>query len=326
MAPTIKTQGGQTLMVPWAEYVSRSGSTLGMSLGWTGDSQATMTIDVLWEDFENGKAIQGILGYAYQDKATLKLRRYLPMRHPVLNNMAAVRIQSVQGVMWTGKASGKAYGPHSQYWAARLTVVFQSTTFVMLDDAKIDSDYAGSEFYRFVDKRRTPRVEAINREQGSFKWVEGGGSGPVVNDPIPFGCSQTLVKVQWTWRWLFVPEAYLFDSSGGTPKIDAGLGCVNSAAFGGYPAGTLLLLDAPTEPVPSPIPLPEYPLWYPQRLFNVNFAISYFKPDKGGSAEGHNLLPWIDGKWYLVKDFNSGARTLYKEYDFAKLFQAATAP
>lgn len=318
--PTLQNNGWLPSGTPWAEHVTRSGGLSDMQLSYESGNQAAFVIQT------NGlleTVVQDILGSNLFNPATLKINRVPPLRHPYKENLYANRICSVKGLKWKGKVNSFP-APYSSYDRWVITIAFGQPRWSVLDDATLANKFAGAEYRRFVQFDYQPVGEYLSRNQGSFKWAEGGGSGPVVDTDFKGSLGQFVQKKEIILTWKYVPKVGLFSSGGdGSPtNLDLAVGTVNNATFLTYPAGTLLLKPYKLIPKESAISLGiGIGFGNPPQLFDVELPMTHFDPTPGGATRGHNLAPWTDGKWYRVYDATTKTRNMYSISDFTQIFK-----
>lgn len=326
--PQLLNNGGGWIGPNWAEWLERRG-TEEASFGYDGGVQATFSIVVRWEDvFE---ACADILGFATVDRLTGKLKRKLPVKHPLYEWLYAQRLVSVKPYAPTGvkQQQPPGRGAVAVFRWHVITIQFGVPPYAVLSDNQLQTLWAGDESRRFVELREEYSVEVLNRQAGEFRYVEGAAGQPQ-GQSVPFGVSQLLTKRSLALKWYNVPEyPGIYDSNGLLAKIDPLVGKVNSVAFRGHEAGTLLFGTPVVEPVPMPVdPLrgmdaQAYQQGRPPRQFNLTVPLKRFKPPIGGGGAttvGWNTVVWPgDNRWYLVKDPNGG-NTLYETADFANAF------
>lgn len=320
--PIVNNQGlqqqGSGFSVPYAEFISRTGNTANASMSW-GSAQAVRVLDFYWSDLDT--ALREALGDAYRSGS--KLKRTLPNRHPIHENLYCTRVSNLVGVRFDGKEE-QNWGPTSKYQYARLTLVYEALPFNVLNDSDLQSLYNGNEWERYTTVEYTPAIQVINRQAGTLQWSETSATGPdLANPQIPFGESLRVARADIKLRWHLVPEAYVLDSSYRLVNALNTLGKVNDAPFLGHAAGTLLLGNAIARPVQAPFPVAGIAAWKPQRLWTIEYALNWFDPPPGTSpvtTRGHNLLLYSgDHRWYKAVSRRTGT-PLYESADFTRLF------
>lgn len=257
---------------------------------------------------------QNILGYA---KRTVpgRIDRRTPARNPYFPWQRAVKVSTMRGMGKTTIAAGQIGNPpppvrvHEVYQA---TVIFQSLPYDVLEDGEV-YDGGRTEFDRYVTKLATPTARGLSLERGAFVFIEGPATGRSFNNAPSIVVGNTSL----VWTWHLVPTASIFDNDGHPTRIADTLGKVNNEAFGGYPAGTLLLESATLTPVTAPVPpavLGLNPLQTP-RLWNVGYNVLH-------NPYGHNKVPYgVDGNWYTVAPTTDSTTRLYQSASYRLLFQ-----
>ena len=329
---------GMAHPVKWAEFIGVSGHTHAFQFSHE-STQASMVIDVPWEDFESGDAIFNILGASLRsDKVFVSevdnqqhavLHRTPPARHPIFDWLWATSINNVEGVKFIGKVVPKnaLTGPWSQYEFARLTVSFTTLPFDIISDEFLYADpFKGDESYRWTVKNFRPGVETLAVEGGFYTFAEGiqvaGGPKGV---QLPLGTSLMIPKHDLEWTWLNVPADILFarrDFEGGfiydnlAINVIACIGKVNSKAIWGFEEETLLCLPPEFVPTVQPVDpaliikgfnnINQNNIFPSPRSWNVKFLFRYISANPPGPPEekqhGHNAALWAgDMKWYLIQ-------------------------
>jgi len=304
--------GGGALAVPWRQFISAKGWVGDMTFGPQGAS-VTVVIDVNWDDLQT--ALVQLLGIS--KKSGIGIDRQLPMRHPTFPWLVATRVVRVEGVRFRGfDAKVLAGGAYAAYDIARISVSFEPPLYRMLPNGP------GGEWNRWVEYRHNPATEFVVREKGQMVWNDvalGVQNGKSFTAPIGYPLAKT--RLQWVWHQ--VPMDGLFDANNRMPQIENGIGLVNSAAFAGYPAETLLLEGVAPEPQPLPIDAVGDGFWrrgLPPVYYKVTFHMIHFDPPNGGATVGWNLEPYHNGLWYRAGHLSDPATGKFFTYNFPNLF------
>lgn len=340
--PTLQMNG--MLTVRWAEFITDKGSSQEAAFSYADGNQATLTIFVYDADLE--QAIADLLGSQEANfgggSGSNTLDRVLPAQHPRFSWLFCSRVSSVKPYRFTGttgpggsQQNGRLGGKSSQYDLYLLTCVFTQPKFALYTDAQLDAQAGGGprpEWLRYTERIAQPTTFVLSREAGqSFRYVEDNGAGqPPANTNVPVPQPQFLNQVDYNLMWRRVPYIGLFGGGGtGTPDNQLnGLSAVNDAAFLGFPAGTLLFKTFRVHPYEDPVSPSLFGLnvntGQSSLVCDVELVFTYFNPPSGVSMatnHGHNLAPWRDNRWYLVKDTATLTNKIYQEYDFAKIFE-----
>ncbi len=275
-------------------------------------------------------------GSVTSESSAATLSRVLPWVCPYVPWMYAVSVSNVQGVKFKGRSAAfSTINPFQTFDRVRMIVTFSTLPYDVISDTRLRDEFGGDESYRFVEKPWRATAEYISVNQGFFRFAQGApgppGGDASLGQRFPLGTAKITVKVDLEWTWHNVPEAFIFNRQGLPTNIVNGFGCVNDSAIWGYPAGTLLCLPAELTPIFQPVnpTLLGHRAFAPPRAWNVKFLFKFWDPPRGvqgnGSvpptARGHNLALWPDDAFfYLIK--SQRGDLLFKEYDFARFFQA----
>ncbi len=322
--PDLQIQPNSGLTIPWAEFISRAGSTSDASFGADG-TVLGMNILVYWTDIET--AIQQLLGYSYRDTSAgagnTVLRRILPFQHPLWNQLWCTRIAKIHNVQFTGKevglvseVTGVSSDSVSTYTLALLTLQFTRPEYPVLTDSQITGENGQQqEWLRYVDRLWMPSVQVISQEGNQFTFRDGTPAGRKFQGSAGIAIGQ----VSLTRRWHQLPEQAVYNSDGFPQNLfvdstsgNVILGSVNrydSSAFSdgsffGCAAGTLRY-DAP-EIIPRPLQIPPVLMGLVgetfQLQYDVVFHFTFFRGRRKSTAinlQGHNCFGWAgDQFWY----------------------------
>lgn len=342
------------LSVKWAHYIGSGTGSDGtdQSRAHTpSGNRSVFAIQVYWDDVF--QAVSDLLGVYSFDPSTGYLDRVPPKTHPVNNFLYCTGITSIKPMKWTAKVGYIGGHTFSNYTHAILSLVFTQPHYPIMTDTYLDVTFppvnvAGTlyrqEWYRWCERIPTNSVEIFQIEAGTMKWAEGGGGGPAIGSllttptgqPIPVG-DFLLVQRNVPMYGLFSPTTYRHD------RLIAAVGKINSAAFLGYPAGTLLYSGPSMLPCEAPYPPDQMKivlaasgdlngemLW-PSLTYDVTHTFRFRDPPPGGATRGWNLQPWrgnlagggppSDMKWYLATtDGLAGSPGALQSYDFRTMF------
>lgn len=334
------------LSVPWAQYITKNGTPVGdtAAAAYGEGMRANFTIGVFADDLL--QAIQDIVGTHEFNSATGLLDRTPAVQHPLYPQLRAEGINSIVPQKSLGKTTddetGLVRSEWGYYW---LAITFACPDYVIMDDATLEEVYSRprQEWQRYVVPRAQNASTYLVRPANNMFYTLTGGNGPgdevaVVQD------LQVLVSTQEiSLEWMLVPVDGLFGGGGvRTPaNVLAGVGKINDAEFAGYPAGTLRLNSADTEPMKSPVNVGGDPgIYVPPLLARVRLSLTYFNPPYGGTGSpgtgDDEYLPWNlvpfpgpvpfgNGQWFLVTSEKDGTGTeLYETYPFPNLFDLAS--
>jgi hypothetical protein len=278
-------------------------------------SLATVTTVVDFAKYKS--AVKFILGYSYVD-GNKKLRRETPAFHPQWPWLYARAITNVTFLDFNGKAidawEGSLY--YATYVYAMVTVEFAEVRYEIWEDDEVSYEYE-----RYLERKPKPYVE-LNQVDGGSLTI----STPTAGDPNgkPFIAAPYVLarqeKSMFQLVWHEVPRDLIEDSDGNRPKFKAIQKKVNTTAFMGHAAGTLLCEDVEAEDMPSPIATDLFSGL--QFTSKVTMTLKEFDPPRGDINEtrrGWNLLPWNAPStfyWYV----DPAGNPLYSSYEFAKFF------
>lgn len=329
MAITLVNNGW--LSVPWAEYVSRQGTTLDAALSYDSGCTAAYTIQVNWSDLN--QAITDLVGVNRWDKPTKQLVRVPPARHPHFRWLYCSGISSVRPVRWDRKTAGPR-GAVSEYELALITAKFTQPRWNRtLSDNDLQMDFGRSdEWERFCTHMPTSAVETLTLLPSEMLWAETSATGPKVGDSvtIPLGQRVRVLNLQVIWHRVprNGPVGGLFDKDDNLPtNLLAAIETVNDATFMGYPAETLLFKGYRFQPVDCPEPDRATEAADSRGnylMYDVVLDFLFRDPTAGGATRGWNLGPnWPDQRWYRLKSKKDATRALLEASDFKKLFAMA---
>lgn len=338
----IQVAANNQLTFPWAEYISRQGSTFDSKFGHGGATHA-MTIIVYWEHLET--AVQELLGWSeveeFDDPLQNRLIRYIPFRHPKWTQLWCTEISKAEGVRFVGKENFEEFGPVGTTQYVLLTLQFSRPNYAILRDDEVEIQVDGhrrKEWTRYLDRHWKPQVQILTREGGQFKYTEGLATDRRVVGPI----GQKMVRYKLERTWYQIPEKAIFNSDGFPRKFitqtlaiggeKSIMATVNDEEFLGCEPETLLFM-AP-DLIQRPLPMPAELMGlidsetYPNQ-YDIKFNFEYFRPPRGFvdraipsfvSSVGHNCLPWpVDARWYRVES-EEGAQPMFQQSDFEDLF------
>lgn len=244
--------------------------------------------------------------------------RLTPHAHPdFLDAMGnpwifATRVTKLEGIGFRDKTTDDT----ARYETGRLTVVYESLTYEVLEDDEIKTGDIPDEsrLLRYVTILFKPYAEFLTLPRGYMKWV----TAPVT--PVNFGVPLLVPSWQIDFIWHLIPRTNL-----PLMKIADAQGTINNAAFvtplGTFPTGTLLLLNADLKPIRSALG---------DRLYDIHYHMKYKEPILGGGGNHNYFLRATtaaspnDLIWDLVtRDGLSGGTKVYKSTDFKLLFKPA---
>ncbi len=303
----------------------------------TNASQVTMVVDVDAVDLP--VFLYSVLGYAKNTSPGI-LNRRTPARHPGFPWMVCTEISNCHGVKfrkYENSDLGQVYTtfvPLARYARERMTLLFEIMPYNILEDDQIYGVPNRSEFDRYVTKgyvEPSAKVLTVNAgDSGSqFKWAE----GPRKGDAINFGVGHLVPEYMVRWTWHQVPESSLFGAiqvlgAGGQQGfqnvpvfIQQVIGCVNNDTFGGYPAGTLLLVGVKLLPEFAPVQpvIMGLDKLTPPMLYKVDYQVLY-------NPRGHNKAPFRNNgplQWLAFTTTGElNGQPLYNPVDYHQLFQS----
>lgn len=346
----------------WLERIDSVGpSTESFSLE---AGEATVAVQIPWNKARD--FLRKTLGFDYADKQTpWKLHREPAAWHPRFpwliaatvdfspvapaGNFAAINITpddphtgthlpNIYGAALPGGSAGWVYLRTAGYRKIWATVRFRDVPWTIRLDAPITS--AADEITRNVFFTAEPSIEVLSAEGGNMlKFIEGSPSSSAATSTVPAPLGTLMAKTNFTMNWMHVPHDYISSDPDILIPINAAktkglltcVGRVNSAAFGPFPAHTLLMQPPRFTrfryPVASLDGIRQFFGW------NVAVPLQHFDPDKGvadtppGTSpyRGHQLMPYrIDLKWYMATRDGAAAsanNTFLPEADFNVIFE-----
>lgn len=335
-------------------YIEKTGSVAPYTDNFSIDnSVAQLVVKVPWE--LRSQCISRYMGYQYVEGTSLK--RVLPLAHPFFEFMRCRRVLNIQGLGWRGTEPHEPQDlgagvdaaqfprPHyAEYDYALITLQFETLPFDFKLDTQITEEYDRNVFRRIEPGYDSLYIEGGTGDKGTFKFDTGYAilDNVTADNPSPAGKvsfhngrTVPLQVAKLVWTWYDVPWEFVTNSTGKPTNIMSGVGKVNDATFGGFPAYTLLC-DVPQIDL-RPNPIPPFVSTKATYLANIQFTFHYFEPDNlgtyqaapGGPAltvpqHGHNMAIWrFTRKWYPCSIDGAGSERVYKTYDFNKLFRKA---
>lgn len=335
----------------WKEVVADTGGG-GASFSWDAQENTRQGY-IKWN--KQRAAARHFLGFAYADTAApWRLHRENPQWDPDYPWLYAHSISFSPMVVKANTANPNnspyvespfAVGNYSSnYEWVLATVKYRAFRHKFLNDGDVPT--AQEEYKRNCTFTSAGRVEVLSADGASqLKFAEtsaaGGGilAGPNIAGagtafPAPIGI--LLPKLQLNVEWTGVPNDYLSSNANVfiPTKILTCLGKVNSTAFLGFPAGTLLMQPFEytefTWPVASDTA--NQSVYELLRGVNIRLSVDYFDPTPGAAVpvtRGHRLMPWrLNGRFYLATydGAASVAKALIEEAEFNNIFTHVSAP
>lgn len=249
--------------------------------------EATIVAQINWG--QRRSFLRFVLGFSYADPgAPWALHRENPQYHPEFTWLSAT---SVSFSAMAPKANDASTGtfvpgsfsdslPQAQYKICYAVVRFTDQPYTFLEDSDILT--SADEAYRNTFFNPTPSVEIISAEGlNQVKFT----AGPQGGEPIPAPFGTLMSKCTLSFKWMNVPNEYISgpNTLTFTPKwINSVVGRVNSVAFLGYPAGTLLLQAPQYERCRFPEQTSDGVYGY--FGWNITFPIQFFDPSRGYST------------------------------------------
>ncbi len=300
------------------------------------NGEATIVVELSWEKARSFVAT--VLGVSFADKPVgssgpRQLHRRLPLYHPrfcwLRASTVSLSSSAPVGVAGVGTKVVGAFNTGlrvAKYQKCFATVRFTDNPWTFLEDADAQTPTAEANRYTYFDP--VPSVEIISAEglnNVSFAYSPGVPTGPP-NTAIPAPFGTLMSKITYTLNWMQVPQEYI--SGPNTLRflpsnILSCVGRVNSAAFMGFDAGTLLLQAPVFQRFRFPMMTTDAVYGY--FGWNVRLPMQYFQPDPGPQVgapagfAGHQLVPWRENlKWYPC--LRVRGQKLYPEADFATIF------
>lgn len=327
---TARTISTDQVDMPWREYIGQGhGSTQDMAFV-PKNSHASFVMDVPWTQLE--QAIAFIIGWSIPGGGG-SLRRYLPMSHPTIPFFWARGVVKVDPIKWKSLnaafidrgAAGFFNTSASVYAAARLTVDFWQPTFLIAIDGVV------AEWVRYVDPMIEPDAKFITRDRGDAIFNDGPRSGQSIGTK---GSQNIyLPGERMAFKWMQLPQRGMFPNlqqgDWSSPNLDACVGKVNSVAFMGKPAGTLLMEPYKIEIDPWPVNITRLNMFAgisTPTLYNFLVSMKFFDPPAGVTAAnqhpGHLGVPNAGaGGDNLYYTWQTGGNYVYKSTDFANAFK-----
>lgn len=280
------------------------------------NSRTQRAIYVAWD--QRYQAVRDFVGWPElkADGATPFISRTTPHRHPEAQFMVCTGCTRIQGMVPRGKTTGPNPGQDlAKYDLAKLYLSYET----VLYDIKEDAESLGlggfpddGQTFRYVATLFQPAGKFTTIPRGQLRKVDAAAPARVL---ITHEHAKFIPEGELTMNWVDVP----------TIPIQAILntaGKVNSAAFNGFPAETLLCLPPRIRPTTSPAPTPTGGV----RTWDILYQFKWLPSvDKGGAARGHNwLLRYDAGAIDYVEVSSDGTPAgdrIYRTADFRKLFR-----
>ncbi len=279
-------------------------------------SSCTLTIICDFSKYKS--AIKFILGYSWVDE-NLYLRRFTPQFHPVFPWLFAKAITSIQFakvaitedpdnpgsyIINKGTLNWTNAVPFAVYDYAKITIEFCEVRYEVVTDQSmaiyVDPTTGAingfTEWTRYVERIPQSYVDVAHIDGGQLNsYAPGVSSIGTTSKPVsaPYILARQE-KSAWKLIWREVPEDYLYDSNGYSPKLAAIQKRVNQFTFMGRRPGTLMCESANAEKNPAPIATDiNNTLSF---TYDVTFEMKEFNPTPGDSTVavyGWNLLPYV---------------------------------
>jgi hypothetical protein len=242
-------------------------------------ARTTRIYDCDWTDRQ--KFAEKLLGYPSIKNmgSTLYVSRLTPDFHPEYLNSSnlpwlyATRVTEIRGIGFRGKDDDNT----PVYQKARLTVVYESLTYEVLDDNELTMASGGSfpdeaSLRRYVTKYPKAYTEFVTLRPGTLQWVD--TTPKPMNVGFPFIVGSMMID----YVWHLVPKEHAPIAA-----IKTALGTVNKTTFDpdyNFSPETLLLMSHELNPVRSA---------FGDRLYDIVYHCKYFEPPQTGVATGHNF-------------------------------------
>ena len=295
-------------------------------------SQAFLKLTVDWARLRGLLILALGIDWVEGPAATARLRRILPIAHPLYPWMRCVGA-SVRGVMYGGGTqpvpANVLSGPlkTSVYVRAEVTLRFRNTPYLVLTDEQVYGDGGTNEWQRFVTVTPDfqPPEQLSSNANDPFKFIEGPLAGSETQ--APFGTLKLTSNYQV--RWWRVPSSW--SSTFFRPKrLERFRGTINNREMFGFGTGTLLWMGCRFEEFTYPVQV----VFTPAIGHHITMEWWHFDPENtvpGATIFGHNTLPLVSGSnfyWAGVSrdGTNTGARLWPIQKDFADAFNYWNAP
>lgn len=224
---------------------------------------------------------------AYVDNTTGRLRRILPMAHPVFAWHYLQSVDNCVGVSFVQKTASNPGGyleaPALNYFSSydkyELQATFTPRTYALVRDESIPpftltysvpnqssttttSKACFREYWRYIEWVTAPAAEYLTADKGQYKWAAAGGAGGI-NSPVDNTSAGTgqirylLPSATWKIIWHKVPYSYLLSTNSYLMRY---IGYVNQNAFYRFSPGYALLQAVNVLRVYSP-PFPSFDNW-----------------------------------------------------------------
>ncbi len=275
---------------------------------------SSCTLTIICDFAKYKSAVSFILGYSWVDE-NFFLRRFTPQFHPVWPWLFAKAITSIQFAKVAIVSDPDNPGsfiidkftldwldavPFAVYDYAKITIEFCEVRYEVLTDEETDlqSDptFGLQEWTRYVERIPQSYVDVAHIDGGQLtSYAPGvtsmGTTGKPVSAPYILARQE---KSAWKLIWREVPEEFLYDGNGFSPKLAAIQKRVNQFTFMGRRPGTLMCESVNAEKNPAPIATDQSEgLSF---TYDVTFEMKEFNPNPGDSTVavyGWNLLPYV---------------------------------
>lgn len=274
---------------------------------------SSCTLTIICDFAKYKSAVKFILGYSWVDE-NFFLRRFTPQWHPTWPWLFAKSITSIQFakvsittdpdtgeyVIDKGTLDWTNAVPFAVYDYAKITAEFTEVRYEVLTDEETefqsDPTFGLQEWERYVERIPQSYVEVAHIDGGQMKsYAPGvtsmGTTARYIAAPYVLARQE---KTAWKLIWREVPEDFLYDGNGFSPKLAAIQKRVNLVTFMGRRPGTLMCESANAEKNPAPIATDQNEgLSF---TYDVTFEMKEFNPTPGDptvEVYGWNLLPGV---------------------------------
>ncbi len=175
---TIEAPDGSDISYGIAHLSNGSYAGVNVSGSWDTPGAASLTYWCDWDDVENFIFAMIGLNEVIEEGANTRYSRFLPHQYPVsfAKNLWGTRISNVRGIPgeYTNSSGTVIHYPifengKIKYRYAEVTVEYESVLWEMLSDADTPYD---QEWMRFTTVQKTPRLDYIQAQVGSFYWID----------------------------------------------------------------------------------------------------------------------------------------------------------
>ena len=326
ITPPFETDsGGSTLGLSGIQYWEDVEAGYSEAADMEGNTTATRTLYCTWADRkEFRRAMLGWSQIGFGGGGTLVLRRALPQPHPDMLKMYCTKCDLIRG-------AGVPQYQHDSgliaYYAATTPAgnlggrpdgkAYFRVEYTMLPfDVKKDTEIAGDETLRYIDRSETFSVESITLPGKCFQFAT--FTIPNLPRTIPEGLPKLVFGGQYMMKWMQIPSENNRLPIGLRRNIKKCTNHLNLTAFEGYDIGTLLCFAPQIERKRNITGIDVFDITY---LFGVKEKEDFTIADQVGGWNTVYRRDLPTGPGYdRVEAVADTDRSIYLYADFAALF------